>query len=332
MPTVDKILASDLKIIQQIETDELSGFRRITPSLSIPQQKVLAVQSLTNPNVFIDSKKRKKKIVLHTTVGILSSDIRTLTQQRNMSTAYLIARDGTIIELFDPSKWSYHLGRGSVGGNGFNSGESIAIEISNYGPLDFKSVDGEEAFYTVYGSKFASGNERMNDVGEVGTGNHPVVTRLENAYRGFKYFASMTEGQYSAIKALIKALETRFAIPHNFIDYENRFKVFENDDVAKSYKGICTHVNFRPTGKWDIGPYFKWEKITEIDSDEIDFVDDNEEDLNGLEVIAESKYDGSVDDYEFEDTIDPISGQIIEFASDKKARIIRENNSLICGF
>lgn len=331
MPSVDKILESDLKIIEQIENDTLDGFRRSTPSMTLGQQKILAVDSTSNPNVFIDAEKPKKKIVLHTTVGILSSDIRALTRQKNMSTAYLIARDGTIIELFNPSKWSYHLGRGSVGGNGFNSGESIGIEISNYGPLDFKEEDGEEAFYTVYGSKFASGNEKMNDDGEVGSGGHPVVTRLENAYRGFKYYASMTEAQYKALKTLLGALETRFAIPHNFIPYENRFKVFATSQEAKDFKGICTHVNFRPTGKWDIGPYFKWDKITDLSEDAIDFTTNNEEELEGLEVIKESKYDGSEDNYEFEDTIDPITGKVTEFASDKKTRIICENNSLICG-
>ena len=78
----------------------------------------------------------KRKIVLHYTVGTLRGDMAALTKKGNhMSVAYVVARNGIIYELFDPKYWSYHLGRGSVGGNGYNSKESVAIELSNYGPL-----------------------------------------------------------------------------------------------------------------------------------------------------------------------------------------------------
>ena len=32
------------------------------------------------------------------------------------------------------------------------------------------------------------------------------------------------------------------------------------DDIA-NFRGVTSHVNYRPTGKWDIGPAFDWERL-----------------------------------------------------------------------
>jgi hypothetical protein len=39
--------------------------------------------------------------------------------------------------------------------------------------------------------------------------------------------------------------------------------VFSSDTEAKEFKGICSHVNFRPSGKWDVGPHFPWLELVE---------------------------------------------------------------------
>ena len=86
---------------------------------------------------YYKQKYAKKKIVTHFTVGHLQGDINSLTnpQRGHVSTAFVLGRDGTVYQLFQSYFWSYHLGRGAIGGNGTNSKFSVGIEISNYGPL-----------------------------------------------------------------------------------------------------------------------------------------------------------------------------------------------------
>ena len=59
-------------------------------------------------------KTEKTKIVLHFTVGTLRGDLATLTKKNShVSVPYVIARDGSIYEVFNPDYWAYHLGRGT---------------------------------------------------------------------------------------------------------------------------------------------------------------------------------------------------------------------------
>lgn len=341
MPTVDKLTQSDIDTINKLKTGQISGLLpRLTPSVLIAGQNVVAVDTSLKPDLFIAKETKKRKIVIHATVGLLASDLPTLTSQKQMTTHYIVARDGTIIEVYPPKYWAFHLGKGAIGGNGAMSQESIAIEVSNYGPLELKNKGdkanpADDKFYTVYGSLYGSGNEKVDAKGFVGGGN-PSVTKLLNAYRGYKYYASITEAQYSALNALVTALCNKFAIPLSTIEYENRFKVFENDQKAKDFQGICSHVNFRPSGKWDLSAWCDWDKITtqsdSIEWEEASATEEPEGNPEGIRVLKEEKFDGTDDNWEYTDTIDPISGAVIETAENKKMRILRENNPLICAF
>ena len=76
----------------------------------------------------------KTAIVLHYTAGQLKGDIPTLTTtDYDVCVAFVLARDGTLYRLFDEKYWSYHLGKGCVGGDTVNSKRTVAIEISNFG-------------------------------------------------------------------------------------------------------------------------------------------------------------------------------------------------------
>jgi len=52
---------------------------------------------------------------------------------------------------------------------------------------------------------------------------------------------------------------SKWSIPKTILSESKRYQVFESE--ANSYKGICTHVNYRPDGKADVGPAFDWGAI-----------------------------------------------------------------------
>lgn len=81
----------------------------------------------------------KERIVIHYTAGNIKSDLSTLTTHgRHVSVPFVIARDGTIYQLFSSKFWSGHLGKG-IGNTNTNNAEdkrTIGIELSNYGFLN----------------------------------------------------------------------------------------------------------------------------------------------------------------------------------------------------
>lgn len=204
---------------------------------------------------YYPTKTPKDKIILHYTVGHLRGDLATISKKdSHVSVPYLIARDGSIYELFNPEYWSYHVGRGAVGGNSNMSKSSIGIELSNYGPLTL-SPDGKQLL-TAYTGK------RKDVYCDVSQKKH--YTKVDTKYRGCEYFATHTPAQYKALKELIDYLCNRFDIPNRCIPEVDRFKTFASTTEAKKFKGICSHVNFRKTGKTDIGPAFDWKKLTHL--------------------------------------------------------------------
>ena len=188
----------------------------------------------------------KTMITLHFTVGFLRGDLASLTEQDvHMSTAYVVGRNGVVYQLFDPKYWSYHLGRGAIGGNGINSKRSIAIELSNIGPLVRENGD----LHSVYGTKYCSIEEEE------------FYVKLESSFRKYTYFATFTEEQYKSLRELLAYLCSRFNIPHEILPENRRYRLFPSKEEAQTFEGICSHVNYRGYGKVDIGPAFDWEKI-----------------------------------------------------------------------
>lgn len=185
----------------------------------------------------------KERIVLHFTQGYLKGDIDTLTKPNNhVSVAFVIARNGTILNLWPSKFWSYHVGPGAQGGNKEMSSRSVAIEISNIGCLN-KTPSG---LATEYSSKDIYCEEA----------EETFFTKIP-AYREREYFATFTEKQYDAIIQLLRFLTAKYAIPAAFLPPEKRYGIAE--DVAK-FRGITSHVNYRKD-KCDIGPAFDWDRV-----------------------------------------------------------------------
>ncbi len=191
----------------------------------------------------------KERIVLHYTAGFLKGDIAQLSRRgAEVSVPFVIARSGHIYNLWKSKYWSYHLGPGAVGGNTFGSQRSIPIELSNIGFLRKKAGG---LLHTMYG---------IDDVycTEAETAYYQKLPAL---YRKEIYYAKFTNAQYNSLILLLRYLTARFNIPRTLLTPDKRYKVFGTSAEAQNFKGICSHVNFRATGKWDIGPAFDWDRV-----------------------------------------------------------------------
>ena len=182
---------------------------------------------------------KKLSICLHFTVGYIKSDTTALTTKDNyVSVSYVVDRCGRIYEMFPDTMWSYHLGSGTVGGNGAMSKQAIGIEISNYGPL---KSSGDNLLIDIYKNEYCKKSE--------------TDYYYEQNFRGYEYYASMTDEQINAVAALVKYLGRKHNIPMNFKPDD---ALFASDAEAKAFKGIFYHTNVRKDKfDWPFGPPIK---------------------------------------------------------------------------
>lgn len=205
-------------------------------------KRVDGVDSFVRKEVF-----PKKRIVLHFTAGYLKGDVTELTKaDRGVSVPFVIARDGRIYNLWASRFWSFHLGPGSKGGNEAMSRTSVGIELSNIGILRRQGNDLHTSTSTAARPDVYCTLDQTE-----------LYTRVP-AFRGEEFFARFTEAQYVSLGKLLRFLLVRYEIPATFLEPERRFEAL--DDIA-SFSGITSHVNYRPDGKWDIGPAFDWERV-----------------------------------------------------------------------
>lgn len=196
---------------------------------------------------FEDEQNQKTQIVLHHTAGYLKGDLAALTKVNNrVSTAFLIARDGTILNLFPWDCWSYHLGPGAVGGNKSGAKRTIGIELSNIGWL--QEVNGQ--LCSPY-----SKTDVYCDLSET-----QYYTKLETPYRKHQYYATFTDEQYDSVIKVLRFLTNQFDIPRGFLPESERFVLGSNPSLPH-FKGITSHVNYQASGKWDISPAFDWDRL-----------------------------------------------------------------------
>lgn len=184
-------------------------------------------------NQYIQEKTVKTQIVLHHTVSSNEDSPQAWWKisPDKVATAYIIAKDGTIIEVFDPSFWAYHIGKGSTAEH---NKTSIGIEIVNEGILShrdgvFSWLDGKAKYK-----------------GEVYT--HP------QPWRGSRYFAAYTDEQIRATAGLCRKICKEFNILPDIIDDLDYSKDFFR------WSGILSHRNLRPD-KTDVSPAFDFNKF-----------------------------------------------------------------------
>jgi N-acetyl-anhydromuramyl-L-alanine amidase AmpD len=179
-------------------------------------------------------KHKKTSIYLHGTAGgtALSSWNWWNTTPERIGTPYLIDRDGTIIECFDPSMWAPHLG--IKGNNNAIDKSSIGIELANWGPL--KKV----------GVKYFA---HPNNYSKIEIPKDQVSTYSPN-FRGFEHYEKYSEAQIKALIKLVYKLKIDFNIKLNV---QPKFSEYNGLVVTKNLPGLWSHSTVRKD-KSDIHP------------------------------------------------------------------------------
>lgn len=225
----------------------LSPFQVKIPGTSESFEVVSAKLKSGDESFFYKEAQPKKRIVVHFTAGYLKGDISALTRKDNhVSTPFVVARDGTIYNLFSSKHWSYHLGPNAQGGNAPMSKGSIGIELSNVGYL---RPSGNNLVTYMSGSDVYC---TLDD--------KALYQKLAAPFRGYTYFATHTDAQYKSLTNLLRYLTATYDIPPAFVPEAQRYDVYKS---VATFQGITTHVNYQPQsyGKWDIGPAFDWSRV-----------------------------------------------------------------------
>lgn len=191
---------------------------------------------------YVAERTPKNLIVLHFSAGSTakgSLDWWASTPER-VATAYLVEKDGSVIEAFSPTFWASHIG----GEGAKNHKRSIGIEIVNEGPLKMAP----DASLTWWPKNF----------GQFYCSTHDIDRFVHAPYRGFNYWAAFPNRQVASVKALVDDLCGRFSIPKQIAPAPMRLEY--NPDFFGAWRGIATHVNYRKD-KTDIGPAWPWERL-----------------------------------------------------------------------
>ncbi|TPN86974.1 N-acetylmuramoyl-L-alanine amidase [Aquimarina algicola] len=234
---------------------DASGKEFIIKEMSVPIKGTSQVMPYVqcrlkngDTSFYEQEKHTKNQIVLHYTAGYLKGDIAALSRPNyRVSTPFIIARNGKILNLWSSAYWSYHLGSGAVGGNTRGSKRTIGIELSNIGFLKKRN----DRLVTVY-----SDNDVYCNMDQT-----QFYTKLATPYRGEQYYATFTKQQYNSLILLLQYLTSEYNIPKAFLPEDQRYEIGTNDLV--NFEGIVSHVNYRVSGKWDIGPAFDWNTVIE---------------------------------------------------------------------
>lgn len=180
------------------------------------------------PEQYYAERHIKTQICLHHTVSAEADPAYNwwkLTAE-HIAAAYIIEKDGTIYECFNPAFWAWHIGKGSTKQHNM---QSIAIELVNEGWL----INKNGSYYWCDGRFKYDGNQI-----------------IRNNYRGQMYWPSYTGNQMDAVTQLTAYLCREFNIPpmvhtkHNYAP-----------ELLNSFKGIYSHCNVRKD-KTDISPAF----------------------------------------------------------------------------
>lgn len=155
-----------------------------------------------------------------------------------VGTAYIIDRDGTIIECYDPKMWAFHIGLSDD--DNFWEKHSINIELVSAGWLI--PVDSEFKFYPLWPNKMRYTHIPSEEVVE-----------LAKTWRGYKYFHKYTDDQLDALKWLIGKLSMDFKTLKLDNDLKSFYEYDEN--IIKNHiSGIWSHSTVRKD-KSDIFPF-----------------------------------------------------------------------------
>ena len=211
----------------------------------------------------------KINICLHHTVGGSARSTFNWWQSNpdRIATSYIIGRDGTIYEVFDPSYWAYHLGL-KMAKNVLYNERTIGIELASEGALrsgkelndinnsSRRSFDEEWLYaFDIYEPPFKNAKKLVPLIDMSKYYQHIVD------WRGFMFFDVYDEPQVIATIALVNHLCEQFNIPKQLIPNENKL-AFDTAILTDNWSGIFTHANVR-TDKTDLSPAWDWTRLND---------------------------------------------------------------------
>jgi N-acetyl-anhydromuramyl-L-alanine amidase AmpD len=179
----------------------------------------------------------KNQIYLHHSVG--GSAISTfnwwMMDPGRIGTAYIIERDGSIFEVFDPQYWAHHLGLKHPDNRSANE-MSIGIELASEGALTQKdgklyAFDGRQYYRSIY-------------------------VDLIQPWRGYRFFDAYDPPQIDSAIKLVNYLCDRFSIPRRIITGDRCLF----DIGLLKFNGVLTHCNVRED-KTDVNPSFPFNRL-----------------------------------------------------------------------
>ena len=225
---------------------EMPGLVSVKGEPSLMMQVIKVMQQGSKQTFFYTTPYPKNQIVLHFTEGNIHGDLTTLmNDKKTVSVPLVVSRDGGIYRLFSPTFWAFHIGPNVIQDHTEASRKSVAIELSNYGPLRVKGNDLINGNDDVYCS--------LNDTDQYIKLDKP----FGNDGDKFSYFAAFSDEQYDALIILLRYLTALFNIPRAFLPESVRYIPTSQ---AVTFKGIVSHVNYRKD-KMDIGPAFDWARV-----------------------------------------------------------------------
>lgn len=183
---------------------------------------------------------QKRQIVLHHTAGgpDASSAVSwwntRLGGKGTVATAFVISRDGTLLQAFDPKYWANHI---AAPGRRFLDHHSIGIELCNYGPV----IPIKGKFYA-----FVNLKKEVKDVIHYPEGYKGDI--VMGKYQKFEYFERYSAEQIKTLKTLVRQLSDEFGIPYAF---DLTCKI--NSKALTGTPGIFTHSSYR-IDKSDLHP------------------------------------------------------------------------------
>lgn len=187
---------------------------------------------------------KKTGIAIHHTVGgsARSTFDWWLSDRQMVGTAYIIDRDGTVEEVFDPTAWAWQFGlRWPNAKRIAFEKRFIGIEIASEGGL----IESDGALYC-----FDRVSERTRK-------SRDGAFDFGRPYRGYRWFDQYEPAQVDALVALIDELCDRFDIPRQtpsgFFDYYG--------EALARFEGIIGHTHVRLDKSDPIPDRALWDRI-----------------------------------------------------------------------
>lgn len=174
-------------------------------------------------------KHKKSGICVHHTVGGTAESTFHWwnSNTSKVGTAYIIDRDGTLLEVFDPEYWAWQFGL-KIWGNADRYAferRFIGIELASEGGIIEK--DGKFYCYDRISPRTEKSADEIFDAGK--------------DYRSYRYFDRYEPAQIETLTELVNHLCDRFDIPHRML---HRPMDYYGEEI-KDFEGIIGHVNVR---------------------------------------------------------------------------------------